>query len=72
MIKNEIGDYGRFVFLLRKKQIVTEFSLVATVVDTDAKYILLKDNDDIEYIPKRADILLFDRLPADILLKTTA
>jgi len=54
------SDYGRFDFVLRRKGIVTPFNLCARVIEIDGKYILLRDNDDIEYLPKRTDIKSFD------------
>ncbi len=56
----KLHDYGRFDFVLRKKGYVTPFNLVATVVEIDGKYILLRDNDDIVYLPKRSDIKSFE------------
>ena len=60
MIELKPGYYGYFEFVLRKKGIVTPFSLHAQVIDIDGKYILLLDNDDVEYLPRRTDIKTFE------------
>ena len=60
------GDYGRFDFILRKKGLETSFSLHATVIELDGKYVLLKDNDYLEYLPKRVDIKNFKEEKAPI------
>jgi hypothetical protein len=57
------GDYGRFHFTLQKKKHLQAmgFDLMAMVVETDPKYLLLRDNDGIEYLPKRSDIDVFEK-----------
>ena len=57
----KVGDYGRFEFVLQRKGLITSFSLCATVKEIDGKYVLLTDNDDIEYLPKKADISSFHK-----------
>ena len=59
MIENlKINDYGLFHFTLRKKGMTERmgFELCATVVEIDMNFILLRDNDDIEYLPRKTDI----------------
>lgn len=55
------GDYGRFHFTLQKKKTMPKvgFELMATVVEADPKYLLIRDNDGIEYLPKRSDVDYF-------------
>jgi hypothetical protein len=63
MDKLQISDYGRFDFIIKKKGLTTSFNLCATVIDIDNKYILIKDNDEIEYIVQKSDVKNFDRSP---------
>lgn len=60
--KLKIGNYGQFHFTLQKKGMTEKmgFNLIATVIGIDRYYILLRDNDDIEYLPKKADIDCFE------------
>ena len=61
MNEYQIGDYGRFHFTLFCKGLTTGFDLCATVIEFDRKRILLRDNDEIEYLPKRIDIDKFEK-----------
>lgn len=61
MTNIKIGDYGRFNFSLTKKGKKTPFDLCAEVIEFDGKYVLIRDNDDIEYLPKRSEIKSFLR-----------
>lgn len=54
------GDYGRFNFKLTKKGKTTGLDLMARVIDFDEKYVHLRDNDDLEYLPRRQDIRSFN------------
>lgn len=65
----EIGDYGEISFVLRKKRkvpldgdwfIVTGFKLRGTIADIDYNNVLIIDNDDMIYIPKKKDIREFE------------
>jgi hypothetical protein len=60
MDKLNIGDYGRFNFILIKNGYETPFDLCAEIIDIDRHYILLRDNDNIEYLPRKADIKDFE------------
>jgi len=65
MIENlKVGDYGRFHFSLQKKgmKIRMGFNLIATVIGVDRYYILLQDNDGIEYLPKKVDVDMYEPL----------
>jgi hypothetical protein len=55
------GDYGHFHFTLTCKGMTTGFDLYATVIELDGKRTLLRDNDGLEYLPRRIDIDLFER-----------
>jgi hypothetical protein len=63
MDKLTTGDYGRFDFVIKKKGLITPFNLCATVIDIDRKCVLLRDNDDIEYLIPKSDIKSFEREP---------
>jgi hypothetical protein len=69
------GAYGYFEFTLRKKfrvdprkggtklhntVIETGFRLHGTVKENDDGHILIKDNDDIIYIPRKKDVRVFE------------
>lgn len=63
MIDNlKVSDYGRFHFTLRKKGMTERmgFELNATVVEIDKTFVMLRDNDDIEYLPRKTDIDYFE------------
>ena len=68
MEKLQRNDFGRFCFVIRKKGYITPFDLYATVIEFDGKFILLRDNDEIEYLVKKSDIKSFER---ETLIKTT-
>ena len=68
MDRIKIGEFGRFIFTVKKKGFVTHFDLMATVIEIDGKYIMLRDNDDMIYLPKKSDIKSFER---ETLVKTT-
>ena len=57
------GEYGRFHFTLKAKNVITGFDLYATVIEFDGKRVLIRDNDDLEYLPKRSDVDRFEREP---------
>jgi hypothetical protein len=57
--KLQPGDYGRFHFTQTFKGEITGFNLCAEVIELDGKRILLRDNDGIEYLPKKSDIDFF-------------
>lgn len=61
------GEYGRFHFTLKAKGKSTGFNLCATIVEFDGKRVFLRDNDDLEYMPKRSDVDMFERaeIPAE-------
>ena len=64
MVKGlKIGDFGRFHFTLENKKGSHRmgFNVIATVVEIDRNFVLLQDNDDIEYLPKKVDITKFKR-----------
>jgi hypothetical protein len=63
-----IGDYGEISFILRKKRktpidgdwyITTGFILHGTIADIDRNNVLIIDNDDMIYIPRKKDIRYF-------------
>ena len=68
----KVGDYGEMSFTIRKKRkdiikgeepyIITGFVMRGKVVDVDAKYLLFKDNDDLEYIVTKSRIRSFEKL----------
>ena len=59
----QLNDYGRFHFTLKKKGFEPRgFDLVAKVVDIDRKFVLLQDNDGLEYLPKIANIDSFESM----------
>jgi len=60
--KLKVGDYGRFHFTLQKKgmKVRMGFDLIAKVIGVDRYYVLLQDNDDIEYLPKKVDVDMYE------------
>jgi hypothetical protein len=61
MNEYQVGDYGRFHFKLTCRGVTTGFNLCATVIEFDRKRILLRDNDEIDYLPKKSDIDKFEK-----------
>jgi len=57
------GDYGQIHFYTRKKGVKHGFDLKAMVIDFDEKYVHLRDNDDLEYLTQRKDIISFEKEP---------
>ena len=61
-----IESAGRFrflVFLSLEKGVKHGFDLKAMVIDFDEKYVHLRDNDDLEYLTQRKDIISFEKEP---------
>lgn len=70
-----IGDYGELSFTIRKKRkdiikgeepfVITGFVMRGEIVDIDAKYLLFRDNDDMEYIVTKSRIRGFEKINKD-------
>jgi hypothetical protein len=63
MNEHNIGDYGRFYIILRKKGYEprgTDF--VGTVTDIDKKFVWLIDNDGLVYCPQKTDVKRFEKM----------